>query len=248
VTCARSAFWGGVEITLWEVFRLNRRFWVLTVVGLILTATAAFHAWDSTGAYSGRARIALLAPQQVRGNALVKTTISLIALAGILAHTTGGPGGDAQSVSDDVTLLQEGVTDGYGIRQPNAGGQWEYRFEVSVVDVQSAGPTLDRAQEQMSSALAKISSTLAELQDRAGVAPDQRVSIQLGPGEPVFTYEHGSRMRATLMSAALGVILSFTLPVIYARFGRPGKSEPNRSFRGKLTGQPRTKKELAPHG
>ena len=201
------------------------------VVGLILTAFGTLQAWESKGAYSGRARVALLAPQPIRGNALVQTTTSLVALAGLIAHTTGGPGGDAQSVSDDVTLLGEGVTDGYSIRQPNAGGQWEYRFEESVLDVQSAGPTLGRAREQMTTALSSISSSLTELQDRAGVTPDQRVSIQLGPGEPVFSYEHGSPTRAALMSALLGLLLSFSLPVVYVAFTRPGDS--------RFTGGPR---------
>ena len=225
MTKSRSVIWGGAEITLWDVFRLSRRFWVLMAVGILLTAAGTIHAWGGSGAFSGRARVSLLAPPEIRGNALVQTPISLVALAGVLAHTTGGPGGDAQSVSDDVTLLGEGVTDGYSVRQPSVGGQWEYRFEDSVLDVQSAGPTLGRAEEQMRAALASISSTLNELQDRAGVVPDQRVTVQLGPGEPAFTYEHGSRVRATLMTALLGLILSFSLPVVYARFGRQGKSE-----------------------
>lgn len=193
------------------------------VFGLVLTAAGTLHAWDSAGSYSGHARIVLLAPPEVRGNALVQTSISLVALAGILANTTGGPGGDAQSVSDEVTLLGEGVTDGYSIRQANAGGQWEYRFEAPVIDIQSAGPTERRARDQMSTALASVSATLTGLQDQAGVMPAERVSMKINPGEPVFTYEHGSRTRAALMTAVVGVIVSFSLPVIYARFGRPNK-------------------------
>ncbi len=116
-------------MTIWDILRINRRWWVLVLIGLLLTSLATLIVRDHEGAYSGRARVTFLAPQPLRGNALAQTTSSLIALAGIVAHTTGGPGGDAQSVSDEVTLVGEGVTDGYSIRQPNAGGQWEYRFE-----------------------------------------------------------------------------------------------------------------------
>lgn len=205
-------------MTIWEVFRVSRRLWVVVVIGLLLTAWATTTVRNEPGAYSGQARVTLLAPESIRGNAVARSPESMIALAGVIAHLTQGTGGDAQSVSNQVTLLGEGVRDGYSIRQPNRGGQWVNQFDDAALDVQSAGPTLNRAQEQMNAALNSINAALDSLQ--VGVPEDERVTTHLGPGDPAFTHENGSMMRATIATVLLGLILTFTAPMVVDRFQR----------------------------
>ncbi len=90
----------------------------------------------------------------------------------------------------------------------------------------------------MRTALDSIASTLAALQDGSGVAADQRITVQLGPGDPAFTYEHGSTTRATLATILLGLILTFSVPVVYERFLRrhPGSPEQNRRTERQFAG------------
>jgi hypothetical protein len=205
-------------LTIWDVIRVSRRLWPMVLIGLALTGLVTVTVRNQPGAYSGHARVTILAPEPFRGNAVAKTSDSLVALAGVVAYLAMGAGGDARSVSDQVTLLDEGVRDGYSIQQPNAGGQWVFNFQDAVLDVQSAGPTLERSQQQMDAALDSIYNSLDKLQ--ASVAPDQRVTVHLSQGDPAFTYDHGSTMRATLATVLLGLILTFATPMIAERIIR----------------------------
>lgn len=193
-------------MTIWDLLRLALRFWGITVVGTALTAAAVLLVAHQPGVFSGQVNVILLQPEPFPGNALAETTDSLISTTGVVAQLVGGQGGTSRSVSDQVTLVGEGIQDGYTVRQPNSGGQWEYRFETPVLDVQSAGPTLDEARAEMSAAVTSIEGVLDKLQSDASVDPSLRIRIQMSPSQPVYTYAHGSRMRAyagTLLSGAL---------------------------------------------
>jgi hypothetical protein len=193
-------------VTIWDLLLLSLRFWAVTLVGVALTAAAVLLVGQQPGIVSGQVNVILLQPEPFPGNALAETTDSLISTTGVVAQLVGGQGGTSRSVSDQVTLVGEGIRQGYSVRQPNSGGQWEYRFETPVLDVQSAGPTLDDARVQMSTALARIEGVLDKLQSDASVDARLRIRIQLSPNQPVYTYAHGSRTRAyagTLLTGAL---------------------------------------------
>lgn len=212
-------------MTIWEVFRAGRQLWMVVVVGLILTAAATITVRNEPVAFGGQARVTLLAPETIRGNAIARSPESMIALAGVIAHLTQDGGGAGQSVSGQVTLLGEGVSDGYSIRQPNRGGQWVNQFDDAALDVQSAGPTLQRAEEQMDAALDRINAALDALQ--ADVPADERVTTHLGAGDPAFTSGHGSKARATAATTLLGLLLTFTAAVLIDRSQRH-RSDRNR--------------------
>ena len=193
-------------MTIWDLLLLSLRFWVITVVGIALTAAAVLLVGQQPGVFRGQVNVILLQPEPFPGNALAETTDSLISTTGVVAQLVGGQGGTSRSVSDQVTLVGEGLRQGYSVRQPNSGGQWEYRFESPVLDVQSAGPTLGDARAEMSAALTRIEAVLDKLQSDASVDAALRIRTQLSPNQPVYTYAHGSRIRAyagALMSGAL---------------------------------------------
>ena len=204
-------------MTFWDLVILCRRFWVVSLVGLALTTLVAYGVAGREGTYNGQVKVILLAPQPSRGNALVEPNDSLIDFAGVLGRVTGGPGGASRSVSDDVTLVGEGVRTGYSIQQPNSGGQWEYRFNEPTLNVQSAGETLEETQRQMSIALTTIQDALDDLQVKSGVAANMRISMQLSPSAPVYSYEHGSRTRAVAATVLLGIAITVSAVVATSR-------------------------------
>ena len=74
------------------------------------------------------------------------------------------------------------------------------------LDVRSTGPTLDVAQSEMATALARIDEALKTLQDREGVLATHRVRAVLNPNEPVFTRQTGSPTRAMGVVGVLGLL------------------------------------------
>ncbi|MGV8978125.1 MAG: hypothetical protein ACOH17_08785 [Cellulomonas sp.] len=196
-------------MTIWDLFLLSLRFWVVTAAGIALTAVAVLLVGQQPGLFSGQVNVILLQPSQFPGNAIAETTDSLISTTGVVAQLVGGQGGTSRTVSDQVTLVGEGIQHGYSVRQPNSGGQWEYRFETPVLDVQSAGTTLDDSRAEMSAALTRISDVLDKLESDAAVDPALRIRIQLSPNEPVYTYAHGSRLRAYAGTVLTGVLVTF---------------------------------------
>jgi hypothetical protein len=198
---------GGCRLTVWDLLQLCRRFWILVVAGVAATAACAVSVVQQPGTYSGEVDVVLLAPPSATYNVFAETTSSLVMLAGVVARISGGPGGAARSVSDEVTLVGEGTHVGYSIQQPNAGGQWEYRFEQPVLHVESAGRTLGEAESQMNLALANVREALDKLERESQVSASSLVTLQMTPNEPVYTLLHGSRSRASAATAAAGLLL-----------------------------------------
>ncbi|NMM31889.1 MAG: hypothetical protein HHJ10_12845 [Cellulomonas sp.] len=196
-------------MTIWDLLQLSLRFWVVTVVGFALTAAAVLLVGHQPGVFSGQVNVILLQPEPFPGNALAETTSSLISTTGVVAHLVGGQSGTSRSVSDQVTLVGEGIQHGYTVRQPNSGGQWEYRFETPVLDVQSAGTTLGDSRAEMSAALTRIEDVLDKLQSDASVDKALRIRIQMSPNQPVYTYAHGSGTRAYAGTLLTGALVTF---------------------------------------
>ena len=193
-------------MTIWDLVSMAWRFWLVTLVGILLTVGGSLIVWQQQGVFNGQVNVVLLKPDVIPGNALANTSDSLISMAGVVAKMVGGPTGTSRAVSDQVTLVGEGAHEGYSVRQPNSGGQWEYRFETPVLDVQSAGRTEGAARAGMAAALASVQSAIDHLQSDASVRSNMRIRTQLSPTEPAFTYAHGSRTRALAATAVVGVL------------------------------------------
>lgn len=193
-------------MTIWDLLATawRRRLVVLACAlasGLLLYGVAA-----PVVAYNGRVTVLLLVPQGTPGNALSTTTQSLIGMAGVAARAATGPHDAPQTVSADITLASMGVERGWSLRQPNAGGQWEIRYEDPLLDVQSTGRTLEEAQATMQEALDHVRAALTELEDRADVPATARIRTELSPQEPAFTVQTGSRVRALALTAVICAI------------------------------------------
>lgn len=195
-------------MTIWDLVVTMWRQRLVTALCLVATAGALVLAGSPHDAYNGRVRIILLTPTVVPGNALASTTTSLIAMTGVVARVANGPRDAANTVSADLSLTSLGVSEGWSIRQPSAGGQWEPRFEDPVLEVQSSGPTAEAADATMAKALDHVETALTQLQDAQRVPAELRIRTELSPASPVYTVQHGSRVRAVAMTMVVGLLVT----------------------------------------
>jgi hypothetical protein len=168
--------------------------------------------------YSSQASVVLLPPASAAQNGYSDAPRSLVNLAGAVAASIQGSGGDASPVGERVTIVGEGHREGYLVRQPNAGSQWEYRFEDPVLDVQTVASTPDEARELMTHALETVQDTIDDFQDEQQVDESSRVRTQLVPSEPQVREVGGNTMRGIGLTALAGLVA--TLAVLGA-LGRP---------------------------
>lgn len=207
-------------MTIWDLVATMWRQRLITALCLVATAGALVFAGSTHDAYNGRVRIVLLTPAVVPGNALATTTGSLIAMTGVVARVANGTREAASTVSADLSLTSLGVTEGWSIRQPSAGGQWEPRFEDPVLEVQSSGRTREAAEASMADALRHVEDALTQLQDAESVPVSLRIRTELSPASPVFTVQNGSRVRAVAMTGVVGVLVTGYLALQVDTFSR----------------------------
>jgi hypothetical protein len=197
-------------VTLWDLVAVAfQRRW-LTLCCVLLTGLAVYSAAHVQPLYFSQVNVVLLRPASVPLNAYTRTSQSLIDMAGVVARAMTG-GGQAQTVSDGVTLPGEGIRSGYAVQQPNAGGQWQWRFDDPILDIQAVGPTRESANGQMQLALDEVDATLIRTQDAQGVAPENRVRAELSPSVPQLYTEVGSKVRAVATIVLLGLLITLAL-------------------------------------
>jgi hypothetical protein len=213
-------------MTVWDVLRIAAERWLVTVLGILLTALALVAVMQAQPAYLAQVRVVLLPPVTAQPNGLTDSGDSLISLAGVVAVAVEGADASAEAVSENVTLTGEGRRLGYTVRQPNAGGQWQYRFDQPVLDVQAVGATPQVAGEQLDAALRRVDAALVDIQDGEGVPPAGRVRSVLNPQTPQVSEVDGSAPRALTATALTGLlvtasVLGYLGPRRTARRGAP---------------------------
>lgn len=207
-------------MTLWDLLSLLWKRWYVTLGGAALTALAVAFVLSGTPLYYGQVRVVILPPQAALTNGYANTDESLVNLAGVVARSIQGASGDTEPVSEGITLVGQGVRDGFSVRQPNSGGQWQYRFDEPVLEVQAVGPTPAVVRAHVQQGVDSVVHTLDELQNAQGVDEQNRVRIQLNPTETQIFEQNGSRVRALAATTFAG--LAATLGVL-AILGPPRK-------------------------
>lgn len=195
-------------MTTWDLLALAVKRWAVTLLGAGLTGLAVFWAITVPPVYFVQVRVVLLPPAGAQLNGFTGSAESLIDLAGVVAREMQGADGGASAVSQDVTLVGEGLHEGYSVRHPNAGGQWQYRFDEPVLDVQAVAATPKDVKKQATLALQRVRSTLTRIQRDQGVASIHRVRTVLSPATPQLYEEKGSRVRAVAATLLTGVIMT----------------------------------------
>ena len=205
-------------MTIWELMRLMRSHPVLVAVMLLLSAVALALASRPVEVWNGEVRVIFLKPTSSPGNALAATSVALVSMAGIVARDVEGFSSTPQTVNSFVTLASQGVVTGVEVRQRNSGGQWDHNYEDPVLNIQSTGPTREVAQAQLQAGVNSVMRTLDDLQNRESVPTDSRIRARLSAGNPEYTTQKGSRVRAVCATALVcGLITVGALALVERR-------------------------------
>lgn len=209
-------------VTAWDLLTVAVQRWVVTLMGVVLTALAVFATTLVPPVYYAQAQVVLLPPAATQPNGLTETRASLVGLAGVLAERLRETDDATRPVSDSVTLLGEGRREGAAVRQQNVGGQWAYRFDRPVLEVQVVGETPIDVNARMRSTLLRIEAAVSEIQDGQGVEPTDRIRTVLNPTAPRVSEHSGSTVRAMGAAGAAGLLSTVMVLVFLGR--RRGRS------------------------
>lgn len=197
---------------IWDVVRVLLRYWVIVLVGGLCTAGAGLMAISDDGVYFTRTELAFLAPTStLYPNALRTQSEDIIDTAGVVAKRVLGPGKVTKFAAPEVTLVGLGVRDGWSIRLPDTGGQWASNYATQMLVLDVVAPTQAGVEARQTELVTQVKSELLSLQQDAGVAPVNQISVLPAPESTMIFHVGGNRPRALLMTACLGVGLTVTV-------------------------------------
>jgi len=196
-------------VTTAQLIEVLARRWYIVLCGIVGTALLVGLVVSHAGVYWTQVNVVFLAPQtRTSPNAMVGTSKSLIATAGLVEREVNRVVPEHATTSTGVSLIGRGVDDGYLVRLPDRGGQWTYYFDDPVLDVQTTGPDPSAVLERAQTMVAQIDRTLQEMQDRDGVALRYRITTELAPASPAVYYSAGQPKRAIGMALVLGALVT----------------------------------------
>jgi hypothetical protein len=198
-------------MTTADVLALLWRRWYVVLLGLLVTVFAVQDVRQIEPVYWSQAEVTLVGPRDPDGpNELTGTTKSLIAMAGLVVADVEGE--DAPpAVSDRVDLPGLGIRDGWEVRLPNAGGQWEPDFNRPVVDAQVVASSPQEAAARLTALVARVRATLESRQADDGIPSHSRIRTSVSLDDVRVVGLSGSTTRASAMVLLLGLAASVGL-------------------------------------
>jgi hypothetical protein len=189
----------------------TKRITALAVLGLLVTVVLADSVAHRAGVYWSQVDVVFQAPESTLfPNTLLVESEALITTAGVVAKTVD-PSSGARVVSDSVTLVGEGIRNGWSVHLPDTGGQWATNFSRPVLDVQAVSDSPARVSATISTLESRIDNVLARLQDDQNVAAVNRITASPNPPTPPMYYQSGSRTRALAATVLIGLIATFAV-------------------------------------
>jgi len=185
------------------------RRWYVLLAGLLLTGLVGLVVLKTPGVYWATSKVYLLVPATTYPpNQLAPDSGAAIEFAGLIETQINGGIPVRRATSPDVTLVDEGIYDGWAVFQPDTGGQWAHNFPESSLIVQASGPTAEIVRTRMNDLIARIEKLATDQEAAAGVPEKFRVDFTLSPTVVAVQYSNGHRSRALAILAALGVGVS----------------------------------------
>jgi hypothetical protein len=193
-------------MTIWDLGVAMWRRWFVVVIGLGCTAAAVLLGGQHDGVYWSSTQVIFLAPAStLYPNSLKTVSDDIIVTAGIVAKRVNGTTSMPKMASPEVTLFGRGISNGYSVLLPDTGGQWAPNFAQQMLEVQVVGPDAEDVSQRRQVLVGRISQELSALQDDAGVAEVNRITVTLVPGGADVHYVAGRHVPAAIMTALLGV-------------------------------------------
>jgi hypothetical protein len=185
------------------------RRWPIMIMGLLLTLAVCVVTWRASGVYWASTKVYFLVPASAnQPNQIAPDNSAAIGFAGLIQTEINGGIPPREATSPDVTLVDEGIYDGWSVLLPDTGGQWATNFEESSLIVQASGPSAEVVKSRMNSLIDQITRLVAAREDAANVALAFRVDFTMSPPVVAVQYSNGHRSRAVAIIVLLGVGLS----------------------------------------
>ena len=155
IRMSRKGLWGGAVLRRLRSARAVRV--MLAVVVFALGLGGVWWTGHNTGVFLAEVDVVLFPPQgEDPNNALTDPSRGFVDFAGIVAKSVMGASSNPAPVSESVTLVGMGVSEGWVVRQPNDGGQWSTSFSRPVLNVQATSHDPDQALARLQDVVAKI--------------------------------------------------------------------------------------------
>ncbi len=195
-------------VTLLSLLGVVRRCWWVVLIGVGLSTGLAAGVRPQSVATASVDVLFTLPKDENLPNSLVGITPALIATAGIVADDLNGPGGDARTVGG-VSLVDQGIYDGWSISLPNDGGQWENNYDSPLLRVETTASTPEQALSKIQGLINQITTQLTTREEAAHVSPANMIRLRNNPTSPAVTIGAGrsSQARAVLLLVGLGLSL-----------------------------------------
>jgi hypothetical protein len=214
-------------MTVMRLLLAAARSWYIVLGGAVVTIVAALHVVTAPGVYFAQVDVVFLRPVNPSvPNSLSVTSSSVTATASVVQREVSGGPAASRVVSEQVTIVGEGITSGERVRLPNSGGQWANNFDRAVLDVQVVDSTEERAQRRLDVLVDEIDTSLARRQREAGADPATWIRTRLSPETPTIQYLVGERRRAAAMTLVLGGGLTCAAVVLVEARRRPARIRP----------------------
>ena len=204
-----------------------RRWWVL-LVGMAITLGACYVVQRTPGVYWASTKVIFLPPVTPgQENPIAPDSGSVIPLAGIVQDEINEGSPPLGSNGQDVTLVDQGIYDGWSVRLPNSGGQWANNYADPFLIVQASGPTPEIVRTRMLALMDRITAIVREHEDAARVPQSSRVSFTLSPAVVAVRYSNGYRSRALMIIGLLGLGLSVAACIVVDRVASSRRLSPD---------------------
>lgn len=197
--------WTRGEMTTSEFLGIMRQRWYVVLAGLVIVAGSIAYVSSRAGVYWTQVDVVVLAPKSARyPNVIRDTSQSLISMAGLIERDLNKGITPPATASSSVTLVNEGVSEGYSISLPNSGGQWANNFDRAVLDVQVVGPSAEKVRVELRELVAMIDNNLKQRQVADGVDNRDFITTSSAPSAAALFYFNGERSHAFAAILLLG--------------------------------------------
>ena len=205
-------------MTIEDLFGSVLRRWPVILVGALLTLAVCMVTWRAPGVYWASTKVYFLVPATTnQPNKIAPGSSAATAFAGLIQTEINRGIPPRGAISPNVTLVDEGIYDGWSVRLPDTGGQWASNFSEPSLIVQASGPSAEVVRARMNSLIDRITWLVAAREDAAQVSLASRVDFTLSPPVVVVQYSNGHRSRAEAIIVLLGVGLSLAACIVIDR-------------------------------
>lgn len=202
--------WGCIAVTIWDLFALWRRQWVVTLLCVVVGAFGVVQARSLQTVYWGSTSVVVVAPY-LKGY-LTPLGGDVIPLAGVVEKLVNIDSDAPPAVSPDASIIDRGIYDGVVANVPDYGGQWSENYTNPIIVVQASASDPETVTRRIAAETARIDSILTDLQVDARVPTNARATSLALPPAPVAVESTGVASRALIAMVALGLLGVVIIP------------------------------------